>query len=74
VASSFSSSCFHSARFSSWVERMRLFRPVECLIWRSSPWRRRLTQRLIASNGRPRTGVKPPRGAARDPQRPGGVT
>jgi hypothetical protein len=47
VASSFSSSGFHSACFFSEVARMRRLRPVEGLGSRSSPSRRRLTRRWM---------------------------
>jgi hypothetical protein len=46
VASSFFSSCSHSARLSSGVARMRRFRPVEVPGERSSPSLFFLSQRL----------------------------
>src|SRR5215213_245100 len=68
VASSFSSSCFHSARLSSALERMRRLRPVERLGSRSSPWRRRFTQRLMVEreipNGRETSSRGEPRSTA----------
>src|SRR5215218_398389 len=65
VASSFSSSCFHNARLSSAVERMRRLRPPERSGSRSSPSRRRLTQRLMVERETPNSSETSSRGRPR---------
>jgi hypothetical protein len=62
VASSFSSSCFHNARLSSALERMRRLRPPERSGSRSSPSRRRLTQRLMLERETPNSSETSSRG------------
>src|SRR5829696_6571794 len=65
VASSFSSSCSHNARLSSALERMRRLRPPERFGSRSSPSRRRLTQRLMVERETPKSSETSSRGRPR---------